>query len=59
MALHARTRTQKMQDIVERLIMLTDLEDSIVEGDETMPEDDTLKKEKQNILHQIDETNSS
>lgn len=48
-----------MQDIVERLIMLTDLEDSIVEGDETMPEDDTLKKEKQNILHQIDETNSS
>lgn len=33
-ALHARTRTQKMQDIVEKLIILTDLEDSIIEGDE-------------------------
>ncbi len=28
---HAKTRTQKMQDIVERMIKLTDFEDSIIE----------------------------
>ena len=40
-ALHAKTRTQKMQDIVEKLIVLTEFEDSIIE-DDALQEEDTF-----------------
>jgi hypothetical protein len=41
-ALHARTRTQKMQDIVEKLIVLTEIEDSIIEDDAFHEEEPVL-----------------
>ena len=45
-ALHARTRTQKMQDIVEKLIVLTEIEDSIIE-------DEALHEEEPQAPHDI------
>jgi len=45
-ALHARTRTQKMQDIVEKLIVLTEIEDSIIE-------DEAFQEEEPQAAHDI------